>query len=244
MAQPPKRLSSYKLSETTFRFNNIEPSQELLEQWAAILEKQAKVAASLVLQDGFEIEVVVEEGSIRSAVTLFLSLGLTTLQILGTDYKIVGENIAWLQAKSEQFANVLVQQVKHDSKQLPSIDVRDRSVIIRRSNTGVKRLKDLLQAEVLAHLDSRSPTKRSDLVKKIRAMLRQCSSSDERTEMLSVLMQNSEIRAAFEAENNLMSGEDEPIHAARKKGVMPRSARKKAATRTRRLKPVVRRFTT
>lgn len=93
MAQRPRRLISYKLSETTFRFNNIEPSQELLEQWAAILEKQAKVAASLVLQDGFEIEVVVEEGSIRSAVTLFLSLGLTTLQILGTDYKMAGENI-------------------------------------------------------------------------------------------------------------------------------------------------------
>lgn len=184
-----------RLVEDRFTFPDIEPTQELLESSAEDLGQQARAAAQIVQFHDIEILVVTDEGSLKAKIGVVVSIAWA---LLTTDYKTLGENILWLEAKANQFTTVVEQRVLYNTKLPSQWPAQDPSAIVtRRSTLGVQRLKAFYGALSQVRINPASEVLLQTLAGEARLLLRQCPTAEDRAEVLRWLEMDEDVRKAL-----------------------------------------------
>jgi hypothetical protein len=239
-----------KIGEITIRFVDVDPTQKLIDASADRLAQLALDQASLLGAD-FRIVVVVDEGSLRERISLYVGIAGFAVSIVAADYSVAARNLSVLYDKVLEFS-AAVTTLELQSHDIPAQEIDgDRSVVIRRRTTSLDRVRKLLAAKAKFQENPRLPSSRGRLVDTIGEVVRSVPSVEEKRDLISYLNEDAVVHAVLSAELGPQYEEEliawRPPSANR--AAEPRLAitKPKASIKRRRrsrLKPARREFTT
>ena len=239
------RDGQISVADVFISFEKLEPTDELMISYADRLEAIARRVGSEILEDHYEIVVVVSEGSIKEHVSLLLSIASLASGLLGIDYTIAQKNLDRLFAQSSKFTQSIVQHERRLPIGPDGPHFEDRSVIVRTRMTALDRLRALLKVAEEALHQSGSRSKRIHLVEQIASVLRVCPGSEEKRELLQYLWNDPNIEEVLRVELGIASPE-QALHLLTSVGARPvakRSSDSAGSPVRRRRKRIVRRVT-
>jgi len=195
-----EREGRLKISELSISYTNLDPTQELIDQSADRLERYAREAAARILGEDFQVIVLVDEGSLRERVSLYVSIAGLAVSVIAADFSIAQKNLTWLYTKASEFSRAIRQRELRDSSLPVKVPEQDRSVVVRRRTTSLDRLQAFLHSAHNVRLDVRSSSRRVQLVESVVGLLRTIPTVDEKRELLGYLEKDKALMTALSAE--------------------------------------------
>jgi len=237
-----------KLSQFYIRFENIAPTQQILDQSADRLIRFARGLALETFGSGFEVVIVVDEGSLTEKVSLWIGIASLGVSVLAADYSVALKNIEYLAEKSRVFYEMIEANERGNAPTPNHHRDQDHVAITRRTNTVLNRLKRLAKAAEEASRHPASQSRRAGLIEDVSGLIRRAPSDDERKEMLGYLSRHKTIQHALVADLG-PDFEDEILRPRFAGDQAPTRGRAKGSSKAKspkpkKLRPAVRRFTT